>query len=477
MNFHAIEALFLVIVSVSILATTTHASFCSSISCTCNGECVDKCDGGYWYYGNGTCSADCCPPPSPMHCQYSGRVCADNDSSDNFPKIGCQVVTCNAECDQNTDCKCPESGCVGNDYYDYQGVCNESCECNCETNITYNDSRCVISYIELNKTVNPEKLTCQNASVTLYAIGVGAGTVGTNINVIDFLPAYVDVVNLPENCSYENETRKITCSLDNLTAGETKTVVFEVSINHLGIVPIDVYPDSGINYTNSGNATFVSFPETYVNVSAYPGAVEVCSDGIDNNCNGKIDCNDPTCATDPACVKQPSNIGGGGGSLIGGGYATITTVCGNNKCEYGETCSSCPKDCLKNGQVCCGNIAYNGSCCVDADCGNGYECNITKMCNPISVTENVTQPIKSGCEESWVCTDWSNCENGVQTRRCIDKNSCGTTFSEPEEVRKCTTAAGITGFSLLNSPDLLVFIASLVILLFLFLWKRRKEKS
>lgn len=529
----------LVIVFMSILATVTHASFCSSISCTCSNECSDKCNGSYWYYGNGICSAYCCPLPSLMHCQYDGRVCADNDSSDGFPKTDCLVATCNAECDQNTDCKCPESECVGNDYYDYQSVCNESCECECESKISYDDSRCVVSYIELNKIIEPGELTCQNASVTLYIKGVGAGIVGTNINVIDFLPPSVNLESdLSSGCSYENETRKITCSIDSITANETRTVSFGVSINQLGHVLVDVYPDSGINYTNYlGNETFTSFPETYVNVSGYsgaeeicndtidnncngfvdlndsdcyqcvdndndtyynysstcqigndcndsnpsinPSAVEICNDGVDNNCNDKIDCDDSACSGNQACIPSSPSGGGGGSFIGGGGYAIVTgVVCGNNKCEYGETCSKCPKDCLKNGQVCCDNITYNGSCCVDADCGNGYECNITKMCNPVSVTENATQPITSGCEESWICIDWSLCENDVQTRRCVDKNGCGTSFSEPEEVRKCTSATNITGlFSLLDSPNLLVFIASLIILLLLFLWKRRKEKN
>ena len=43
--------------------------------------------------------------------------------------------------------------------------------------------------------------------------------------------------------------------------------------------------------------------------SVYPGAQELCSDGIDNNCDNLIDGEDPGCAT--------SSEGGGGGASAG----------------------------------------------------------------------------------------------------------------------------------------------------------------
>jgi hypothetical protein len=38
------------------------------------------------------------------------------------------------------------------------------------------------------------------------------------------------------------------------------------------------------------------------------GNTESCSDGIDNNCDGNVDCADPQCASQPACASQPCAI-------------------------------------------------------------------------------------------------------------------------------------------------------------------------
>ena len=41
------------------------------------------------------------------------------------------------------------------------------------------------------------------------------------------------------------------------------------------------------------------------------------------------------------------------------------------------------------------------------------------------------------CEESWNCSEWSECVDGVQSRDCTDANGCGTMKNKPKEARKC----------------------------------------
>ncbi len=543
MNVLSKRMLLIVVIFFSATAILVHADFCSSKICTHNSECYDSCSNGYWYYGSGNCCSDCYFSDS-KHCQYTNRVCADSDASDGFPDVDCHVRSCSAECDQNTDCSCPADGCVGSDYYDHSdGACGENCKCSpCEPVVTINDSRCAVSFIEVSKTAEPVELVCEQAKIKLTVTGVGIGTVGTNLQIIDFLPSYANLETSLNECEYESVARKITCNLNNLTAGETKTVEFNLSLNQSGHLLVDTYPNSGLRYIDQhGNETFVSFPETYVDVSAFPGNEEICNDTVDNNCNGLIDLNDTTCyqcqdndsdgfynnsilcpvgndcndsnpnigpnvtetcddaidnncdgrtdCEDSACSSFSScnsNPGESVGSVVGGGggfggMLIKTVVCGNNKCEGAENCFTCPKDCLKEGQVCCGNVSYYGVCCLDIDCGKGYECNLTKSCNPVfSMANNQTgQSVQSGCQEDWVCTDWSECRNNIRTRECVDKNACGTAKNIPIEVEGCeVTENPLSGLFLLATslPGFLSFII-LISLILLFLWRRKKKQA
>lgn len=44
------------------------------------------------------------------------------------------------------------------------------------------------------------------------------------------------------------------------------------------------------------------------------------------------------------------------------------------------------------------------------------------------------------CSPQWLCTDWSACTEGVQTRTCTDLNACGTDQGRPSERQTCIVA-------------------------------------
>ncbi len=45
----------------------------------------------------------------------------------------------------------------------------------------------------------------------------------------------------------------------------------------------------------------------------------------------------------------------------------------------------------------------------------------------------------SNCTPSWICSDWSNCSNNKQTRKCSDARNCNTVLGKPLESQPCTT--------------------------------------
>lgn len=95
----------------------------------------------------------------------------------------------------------------------------------------------------------------------------------------------------------------------------------------------------------------------------------------------------------------------------------------------------------------------------------------------------------AACQEEWICSEWSVCENGIQTRTCEDVNNCGTRINEPFLTQPCSaeereegvpSPLGITGFFLgVPTSNWIAGIGGgvIVAVIIIFLLTRRTKKK
>lgn len=118
----------------------------------------------------------------------------------------------------------------------------------------------------------------------------------------------------------------------------------------------------------------------------------------------------------------------------------------------------------------CTNGAVQNNFCVDAPgcvpstqttttapgggttCTPNWSCNEWSFCDPtLTQTRSCTdlnncQAAKDesrsceACQESWVCSVWTECSAGSQTRACYDEHFCETTVSKPALQKGCAQA-------------------------------------
>jgi hypothetical protein len=96
------------------------------------------------------------------------------------------------------------------------------------------------------------------------------------------------------------------------------------------------------------------------------GAGQVCCSGsiYTGDCCSTSDCSGSDTCVSHVCTTPP-------------------VTCPNTICDSGETCSTCPQDCLDTGEVCCSGIAYTGDCCSTSDCSGSDAC-ISHACTASS---------------------------------------------------------------------------------------------
>jgi len=78
-----------------------------------------------------------------------------------------------------------------------------------------------------------------------------------------------------------------------------------------------------------------------------------------------------------------------------------------------------------------------------SDCKNSLQtrdCVDANSCGAITDKPTVAQSCVIPCTSNWQCGDWGNCVNSSQTRICTDLNNCGTTSEKPAISQSCTVS-------------------------------------
>ncbi|TNE46551.1 MAG: hypothetical protein EP343_23400 [Deltaproteobacteria bacterium] len=194
------------------------------------------------------------------------------------------------------------------------------------------------------------------------------------------------------------------------------------------------------------------------NVQAGRCEISVCTPQASKACVGDNIYWLNSCGTRGALVEDCGGRGCKGVSC----NSSTQAQCGNNNCEFGENCVSCPKDCPCAPGICdvatatckekpnpCGNgtcEANEGENC--ATCSNDCTCSATQVCDPASQA-CITKPNScpngtcdtakgencSTCVQDCPCPSKQVCQRGS----CVEPTPCGNGSCEAAQGENCSS--------------------------------------
>jgi len=109
---------------------------------------------------------------------------------------------------------------------------------------------------------------------------------------------------------------------------------------------------------------------------------ENCSNGLDDDCNGLIDCADPSCATDPAC-RSACTDGQTRQCYTGPPNTQGVGTCrpGTQTCTGGNWPTTCPGEVLPGPENCSDSMDHN--CNFLPGCFDVFSCLTAQNCQPV----------------------------------------------------------------------------------------------
>jgi hypothetical protein len=163
-------------------------------------------------------------------------------------------------------------------------------------------------------------------------------------------------------------------------------------------------------------------PDIHHGALEEPGGAAVCSDAMDNDCDGLTDIQDPgcRCTTDAECDDQ---------NVCTADVCNPQTGCQNTRLPDGTLCG--------NQDVCTGTeTCQSGTCVQDPppNCDDNNPCT-TDSCDPTNGCQHASLTDGTPCGEQNVCTGAETCQSGLCVQdaplTCDDDNPCTTDSCDP----------------------------------------------